>query len=89
MPKVDGPGRRSGAVRLANSHRSGRVSRGSTISSIQNASAERNGERSLFSRSSISAIFAFGSAAASRSARYAASIPPSSGREPQRPDGHA
>src|SRR5262249_32887381 len=67
--KVAGPGRRSGAVRLANSQRSGRVSRGSTISSIQKASAERNGERSLFSRSSISAIFAFGSGAAARSAR--------------------
>jgi hypothetical protein len=39
------------------------------ISSTQKRSAERNGERSLFSRSSISASFAFGSAAVSMSAR--------------------
>ena len=64
-----GPGRRSGAARLAKSQMSGRVSRGSMISSIQNVSAERKGERSLVRRSSISAIFSFGSAAASISAR--------------------
>ena len=51
------------------------MSPGSTIS-IQNDSAERKGERSLFKRSSISAIFASGSSAASISARYAASFRP-------------
>src|SRR5438034_9301746 len=40
----DGPGRRSGAARLANSQRSGRVSRGSMISSIQNVSPFRSAE---------------------------------------------
>ena len=40
-----GPGSRSFAVRLANSHSSGRVSRGSMISSTRNVSAVRNGER--------------------------------------------
>ena len=40
-----GPGSRSFAARLANSHSSGRVSRGSMISSTRNASAVRNGER--------------------------------------------
>jgi hypothetical protein len=39
------------------------------ISSTQNRSAERNGERNLLSRSSISASFVFGSPAASISAR--------------------
>jgi len=53
------------------------------ISSIQNVSAERNGERSLLRRFSISCNLAFGSSDASMSARYAASMPPSSGSEPQ------
>src|SRR5437764_822809 len=52
-------------------------------------SAVRNGERTAFSRSSISARSATGSSAASRSRRYAASMPPSIGSEPQSPDGHA
>jgi hypothetical protein len=47
------PGRRSGSARRANSQSSDRVRRGSMISSTQKRSAERNGERSLFSRSSI------------------------------------
>src|SRR5712691_1320524 len=64
-----GPVRRSGAARSANSQRSGRVSRGSMISSIQNVSAERNGERSFVRRASISASFSFRSGAASSSAR--------------------
>src|SRR3989442_2082184 len=49
-----GPGRRSGAARSANSQRSGRVFRGSMISSIQNVSAERKGERNLVRRASDS-----------------------------------
>src|SRR5439155_24775300 len=69
IPGEDGPGRRRGAASSANSQSSGRVSRGSMISSIQNVSAERKGERSLLSRVSISAIFARGSSAASMSAR--------------------
>src|SRR6266571_3651645 len=64
-----GPGWRSGAARSANSQRSGRVFRGSMISSIQNVSAERNGERSFVRRASISASLSFGSGAASSSAR--------------------
>jgi hypothetical protein len=40
-----GPGSRSFAARFANSHSSGRVSRGSMISSTRNVSAVRNGER--------------------------------------------
>ncbi len=57
------------------------------ISSTQNASAVLNGERSAFSRASISAIFASGSGAASISARYAASTPPSNGNDPQLAEG--
>ena len=41
IPWVEGPGVRRGAARLANSQSRGRVSRGSMISSIQKASAER------------------------------------------------
>ena len=74
---------------FANSHSSRRVSRGSMISSTQKLSAVRNGERNRFSRASISSSFACGSSAASISARYAASIPPSSGSEPQLADGQA
>ncbi len=66
---VAGPALRSGSARRANSHSSGRVLRGSMISSTQNFSAERNGERSLLSRSSISSSLACGSSAASMSAR--------------------
>src|SRR6185437_16150458 len=87
--KKDWPGVRSGAAMLANSHSNGLVSRGSMISSIRNASADRNGERSRSSRSPISASFVAGSGAASISARYAASTPPSNGSDPQLPDGHA
>ena len=65
------------------------MSRGSTISSIMNASAVRNGSRARASRASISARRAAGSSAASSWARYAASIPPSSGSDPHSPDGHA
>src|SRR2546425_124308 len=64
-----GPGRRSGAARSTNSQRSGRVFRGSMISSIQNVSADRNGERSFVRRASISASLSFRSGAASSSAR--------------------
>src|SRR5689334_14011290 len=64
-----GPGVRRGSASRANSHSSERVLRGSITSSTQNFSAERNGERSLFSRSSISFSLAAGSAAASISAR--------------------
>ena len=74
---------------LAKSVSSGRVSRGSMISSTQYASAVRNGERSAFNRASISACLAGLSSAASISARYAASIPPSNGNDPQLADGHA
>ena len=47
------PGVRSGSARRANSQSSERVFLGSMISSTQNFSAERNGERSLLSRFSI------------------------------------
>ena len=73
----------------ANSHSSGRVSRGSMISSTRNASAVLNGDWRAVSRCSISARSASGSSAASSCALYAASMPPSSGRLPQFPDGHA
>src|ERR1700733_6308764 len=66
---VAGPGVRSGPASRANSHSSERVLRGSMISSTQNFSAERNGERSLLRRSSISCNFALGSSEASMSAR--------------------
>jgi hypothetical protein len=49
-----GPAFRNGSASLANSHSSDRVFRGSMISSTQNFSAERNGERSLLRRSWIS-----------------------------------
>ena len=87
--KVVRPRSRQGSASRANSHNSGRVSRGSMISSTQNVSAVRNGERSLLSRSSISRSLASGSGAASISARYAASMPPSSGSEPHYADGQA
>ena len=67
MAKRDGPARRSGATRLANSQISGRVSRGSMISSIRNASAVRNGERTWFRRPSISLNKVAGSSDFSRS----------------------
>ena len=54
--KADGPGVSSGSASRANSHSSERVLRGSMISSTQNFSAERNGERSLLRRSSISQL---------------------------------
>ena len=83
------PGVRNGSASRAKSHSSARVRRGSMISSTQKRSALRKGERSAFSRSSISASLAFGSGAASISARYAASMPPSSGRLPQVADSPA
>ncbi len=69
MAKRAGPEVRSGSARRAKSHSSDRVRRGSMISSTQKRSALRNGERSAFSRVSISASLAFGSGAASISAR--------------------
>jgi len=66
---VAGPRVRSGSASLANSHNSERVLRGSMISSTQNFSADRNGDRSLLRRSSISFSLACGSSAASMSAR--------------------
>ena len=66
---LDGPGVRIGSASRANSQINERVLRGSMTSSTQNFSAERNGERNLLRRSSISSIFALGSAAASISAR--------------------
>src|SRR5215469_10853013 len=71
------------------SHSSGLVSRGSMISSTPNRSAVRNGLRTESRRARISASNAAGSSALSRSARYAASIPPSTGSDPQSADGHA
>ena len=59
----------SSCARSAQSHSSRRVSRGSMISSMPNFSAVRNGERTAFRRSSISARSAAGSSAASRSRR--------------------
>ena len=59
------------------------------ISSIMNASAVLNGLRARARRASISARSAAGSSAASSWARYAASIPPSSGSDPHSPDGQA
>jgi hypothetical protein len=64
-----GPALRSGSASRANSHSSDRVFLGSMISSTQNFSAERNGERSLLRRSSISFSFSALSSAASMSAR--------------------
>ena len=61
--------RTSSWARSAQSHRSGRVSRGSMISSTPNRSAVRNGERTAFNRVSISARSATGSSAASSSRR--------------------
>src|SRR4029434_10291764 len=55
-------GVRSGATRCANAQSSGRVFRGSMISSTMNASAVRNGERTLLRRSVMSRISASGSA---------------------------
>jgi hypothetical protein len=52
------PGVTRGATRFAQRHSSGRVSRGSTISSISKCSAERNGERTRSSRSRIAARWA-------------------------------
>jgi hypothetical protein len=66
---LGGPALRIGSARRANSQSSERVLRGSITSSTQNFSAERNGERSLLRRSSISRSLAAGSAAASISAR--------------------
>src|SRR3546814_3835184 len=67
----------------ANSHSSGRVSRGSMISSTPNFSAVRNGERTRFRRSRIASRCASGSAATSNSLLYATSTPPSIGRLPE------
>jgi hypothetical protein len=67
--KLATPGVRNFSARWANSTSNGRGSRGSIISSIQKVSAVRNGERSFCSRSSISAILASRSGAASISAR--------------------
>jgi len=64
-----GPAFRNGSASLANSHSSDLVFLGSMISSTQNFSAERNGERSLFSRSWISLSLPALSSAASMSAR--------------------
>src|SRR5260370_36961399 len=61
---VAGPGVRRGSASRANSHNSDLVLRGSMISSTQNRSAERNGERSLLRRCPISFPVAFGSRAA-------------------------
>ena len=49
----EGPVSRNGAAVLAKSQSKARVSRGSTISSIQNVSADRKGERSFSKRSVI------------------------------------
>src|SRR3546814_19480778 len=68
-PKVEGPALRSGAARLANSQSSGRVSRGSMISSTRKASAVRNGERPFLSRPSICCSSAAGSPAFYRADR--------------------
>src|SRR5439155_26929110 len=84
-----GPGSRRGAASSAKSHNSGRVTRGSMISSTMNDSAVRNGERTRCMRASISAFSASGSSACSSWALNAASIPPSRGNEPQSPYGHA
>ena len=64
MENARGPGVRRGSARLANSHSSLRVSRGSMISSTQKVSAVRNGERSALRRVSISASLALRSGAA-------------------------
>ena len=69
MGKLVLPGVRSGSARCMKSTRCWRVLRGSMISSTQNFSALRNGERSAFSRASIFSSSAFGSSAASMSAR--------------------
>ena len=69
MDSVEGPGVSTGQARRAKSQSSLRVSRGSMISSTQNASAVRNGDRSFCSRCSISLSLATGFSAASISAR--------------------
>src|SRR5206468_11329297 len=66
---VGGPTLQTRSANRANSHNSERVLRGSITSSTQNFSAERNGERSLLRRSSISFSFAAGSSEPSMSAR--------------------
>src|SRR5207302_8993083 len=66
---VGGPTLQTRSASRANSHNSERVLRGSITSSTQNFSAERNGERSLLRRSSLSFSFAAGSSEASMSAR--------------------
>ena len=66
LPGCDG---RIAYASLTQSHSSGRVSRGSMISSTPNRSAVRNGLRTASSRARISASSAAGSSDASRSAR--------------------
>ena len=69
ITKLARPAVRTGSARRAKSHSSDRVQHGSMISSTQNFSALRKGERSAFRRASLSSNLAWGSAAASMSAR--------------------
>ena len=78
-----------GADKSANSHIVLRVFLGSMISSIQKDSADRRGDLNLFNLTLIFSNSALGLLEFSISDLYAASIPPSNGKEPQRAEGHA
>ena len=78
-----------GADKSANSHIVLRVFLGSMISSIQKDSADRRGDLNLFNLTLIFSNSALGLLEFSISDLYAASIPPSKGKEPQRAEGHA
>ena len=79
----------NGADKSANSHIILRVCLGSIISSIRKDSADLKGDLNLFNLVVIFCNSNLGSFAFSISDLYAASIPPSSGKDPQRAEGHA
>ena len=89
IPKDTGPAFLFFAAKLIQSHNSFLVSLGSIISSTENFSAVLKGDLTWLSLSSISFNSSSGLSDFSKSDLYAASIPPSSGKDPQSPDGHA
>ena len=78
-----------GADKSANSHIILRVCLGSIISSIKKDSADLRGDLNLFNLVVIFCSSDSGSFEFAMSDLYAASIPPSSGKDPQRAEGHA
>ena len=78
-----------GADKSANSHIILRVCLGSIISSIKKDSADLTGDLNLFNLAVIFCSSDSGSFELAMSDLYAASIPPSSGKDPQRAEGHA